>query len=136
MSAIEIPRCANEAYQKGYAHGSNNMLQRESALIDTLPKPPLIIEADQQWISVEDAPKKDGVYWCHVDNAEYKLVETNNCDYFRWHEGEWYWPELSIPADGITHWMPLPQPPEEADSSLSKPARYAPDGCLEYGGET
>lgn len=65
------------------------------------------------WISVEDAPKKDGVYWCHVVNPEYRLTETNNCDYFRWHEGEWYWPELSVPADGITHWMPLPQLPEE-----------------------
>ena len=71
----------------------------------------------QKWIPVtERLPEKKGQYVCRYvfcDNKEYPFFQVR-----------WYFANLENPHfqyDGrmglrVTHWMPLPEPPKEADN--------------------
>ncbi len=72
----------------------------------------------QQWIPVtERLPEKNGEYLCRwinksVGDAEYESTYGSFGYWFDFWEDEYKdW----IAYDGITHWMPLPEPPKEAD---------------------
>ena len=69
-----------------------------------------------EWISTKDRlPDKEGCYlivsgetkeidiglWC-LERQRFEVVET-----------EWFGYEIT----GVTHWMPLPEPPKESDNS-------------------
>ena len=69
----------------------------------------------QKWIPVtERLPDKDGTYlvrWANksVGDAEYESIYGSFgywLDFWLDKEAEW------MPYDGITHWMPLPEPPK------------------------
>ena len=54
-----------------------------------------------QWQSIETAPK-DGT---PIDLWHTGKFRCENC----WWDGAW----IGAPDDNVTHWMPLPNPPEE-----------------------
>lgn len=71
-------------------------------------------QAQPKWISADDElPKESGRFWCYVkcvgdlcfyfeqDNCSYNLQEK------RWNSEVW-----GGRSEFVTHWMPLPQPPE------------------------
>lgn len=76
------------------------------------------VDAMPKWISVEDALPNgsNGFDFCETvivyTQDEQVTTGWNNC-------GEWYllnWDNEFIskhPADYVTHWMPLPEPPKE-----------------------
>lgn len=72
-------------YDKGYADG--------------------VAEATPKWIPVtERLPEKDGIYLTFNKKKEYE---------FRFFQTEKrMWPAV-WDEDGVTHWMPLPEPPKE-----------------------
>ena len=67
------------------------------------------LEAQQpSWISVgERLPEDDGYVLCHCNDGSPDVV----CMYYG--DGEFVTPELDNITHIVTHWMPLPQPPEE-----------------------
>lgn len=72
------------------------------------------------WISVKDRlPEKDGLYLVYgMSEAMRELlpdcVPIWLCYWRRKYEG-WYDIEMCRGYDFITHWMPLPEPPKEAE---------------------
>ena len=60
-----------------------------------------------KWIPVEERlPEEDGRYWCCDDDGGQEEL--------KWKGGHWYGlldPD-PYPIEGITHWMPLPIPPQ------------------------
>lgn len=70
------------------------------------------LEAQQpRWISVgERLPEDDGYVLCHCNDGLPDVV----CMYYG--GGElFFMPGLNNVTDSVTHWMPLPQPPEEGN---------------------
>jgi hypothetical protein len=58
----------------------------------------------QEWISVKDRlPEKDGIYLTCNKKKEYEF------HFFQ--TGKRMWPAVWA-EDGVTHWMPLPEPPK------------------------
>ena len=58
----------------------------------------------QEWISVKDRlPEKDGIYLTFNKKKEYEF------HFFQ--AGKQMWPAI-WKEDGVTHWMPLPEPPK------------------------
>ena len=76
------------------------------------------LEAQQQWINV--AYKKPTQNYC-VDiwvNSQDITGRVCNCFYNPKNNKFWYWDnkcktKIQIYASYVTHWMPLPKPPEE-----------------------
>ena len=59
----------------------------------------------QKWIPVtERLPEKDGIYLTFSKKKEYEF------HFFQ--TGKRMWPAV-WDEDGVTHWMPLPEPPKE-----------------------
>lgn len=59
-----------------------------------------------QWRSVEEElPKQDGRYWCCDDD--------DGQEELKWRDGHWYGLLDPYPVEGVTHWMPFPQPPKK-----------------------
>lgn len=84
------------------------------SLVDTIAELTKELEAlKNQWISVEDRlPDEDGRYMCYV-----KKLERGDLDvYMRllFLDGKWPWIENKDRDiyNKVTHWMPLPEPPE------------------------
>lgn len=64
-------------------------------------------KAAPKWISVDDKlPEDDARYLCYTIDA---LCEV--CIYYG--DGEWIAPDFANWTRYVTHWMPLPEPPEE-----------------------
>ena len=62
------------------------------------------------WISVDDRlPDEGGRYWCYMVYCGSLAVHSYqwNCS---WNEKEWG--DMAKPSDKVTHWRPLPPPPE------------------------
>lgn len=61
-----------------------------------------------RWISVgERLPEDDGYVLCHCNDGSSDIV----CMYHG--DGDFVTPDLDCYTGIVTHWMPLPQPPEE-----------------------
>lgn len=63
-----------------------------------------------RWISVEERlPEDDSHYlvWAHDNGAEEVALYYG--------DGEWLTDDLENITRVVTHWMPLPEPPEEGD---------------------
>ena len=62
-----------------------------------------------RWIPVtERLPEKDGIYLTFNKKKEYEF------HFFQ--TGKRMWPAV-WDEDGVTHWMPLPEPPKEGDTA-------------------
>jgi len=60
-----------------------------------------------KWISVEDKlPEKPGLYIVHCLSDKETPVKTAH----KWDKGPFAWA-----AGNVTHWMPLPEPPQESE---------------------
>ena len=85
----------------------NETLDQAADAIEELSKP--------RWIPVtERLPKEEEIYWCYTNmGIMCECRWTNN----RWGLGEsdkWGWNIMDVPQyQKVTHWMPLPEPPEE-----------------------
>ena len=63
------------------------------------------VEPAQKWIPVaERLPEKDGIYLTFNKKKQYEF------HFFQ--TGKRMWPAV-WDEDGVTHWMPLPNPPKE-----------------------
>lgn len=63
------------------------------------------------WISVDEHPKEHGRYWCFVEYIS-DLGRSSyhwNCS---WNQCEGRWGDLAEEGGIVTHWQPLPKPPE------------------------
>ena len=62
-----------------------------------------------KWISVDDRlPEEDGYYLCCIKSSLFPdrvYIDILECDKGSFEEGHIY-------TDTVTHWMPLPTPPE------------------------
>lgn len=71
-----------------------------------------LLAAVPKWVSVEDEPPKEkGDYWCNV--RSYNFDDT----YYQhevWFDGEFFVID-GAHTDRVTHWMPLPELPEEVE---------------------
>lgn len=69
------------------------------------------------WISVKDRlPDEIGIYIVYVKGAEESTAALYNPVFERLFSGGGFAPidESASFAEAVTHWMPLPAPPEEA----------------------
>lgn len=67
-----------------------------------------------EWISVEDRmPEKDGYYLVVIDDTGISIEEFSK-EKLAWLGFDWENAEV-FELIGITHWMPLPEPPEEVN---------------------
>jgi hypothetical protein len=69
-----------------------------------------------QWQPIETAPK-DGsmIVVFSPEFYEAELEPLDQMDWFcvvRWNDGEWRYAGGEYTFDNVTHWMPLPDPPE------------------------
>lgn len=68
------------------------------------------VEPVQRWISCKNRPPKEcGRYQAVVESEAFpgsSYIDTLNYDKFGWRDGCCY-------VNGVSHWMPLPEPPEE-----------------------
>jgi len=107
-----------EAHDAG-AYGPNLEAVPEDDVITTSPKPlpdePRAVAAGGQgeWISVEDRlPEDHGSYLTSTRSGAVTIKQWNNLpDIRKWGN---YGTDMEYWTAAITHWMPLPQPPEEA----------------------
>lgn len=65
------------------------------------------------WISVEDGlPEEGGRYWCYVEE-----INDLGISHFQWncsyHEVEKRFSDRSLNGGKVTHWQPLPAPPNK-----------------------
>ena len=94
-------------YFKDINHYYNNSL---NSMLNEL------IETEQSnlgWISVKDRlPEVGGWYLCFKEAA---FVPGLRTDVHRWSatKEEWMGSEVGSRIVGVTHWMPLPEPPKE-----------------------
>ena len=71
-----------------------------------------------KWISVKDRLPEDGqncILYYPENNPEFVSGEYDN-EFNRWYyayEEYSYRPAFNELQDGITHWMPMPDPPED-----------------------
>ena len=68
-----------------------------------------------EWISVEDRlPKDDGEYLVHLDSGDI-FVDEYNTDWLFGSDNynESMQAALGVPEICVTHWMPLPEPPQD-----------------------
>lgn len=66
------------------------------------------LEAERRWVPVsERLPEMAGAYLCHI-GATYGMTWISVRKFIK---GKW----KGLGAENVTHWMPLPQPPEAGD---------------------
>lgn len=65
------------------------------------------------WISVKDAMPKTGYVYLITLNSPATMPKTMEA-YLR-HDGTWWRGSVSLMSEYVTHWMPLPEPPEEEE---------------------
>lgn len=84
--------CEDRAYQIGIADDALEYIQQLEAAVP-------------QWISVETPPEDDERYivW---DGNQVEIAEY-------WGDGEWANHRFGVMICGVTHYMPLPEPPKE-----------------------
>lgn len=79
-------------------------LKEKEAEIDRLKSEMLFVPVFPQWIPVSEPPKKNGYFWCSiVDDAGCKWADKRLFSV----ENGWF-----TIGEQVTHWMPLPPPPE------------------------
>ena len=91
---MKVYTATEQAYKNGYKQGKADAMK---------------------WISVKERlPEKNGEYLCRwtnksVSDAEYESTYGSFGYWFEFWEDEY---KEWISYDGITHWMPLPEPPK------------------------
>ena len=69
----------------------------------------------QEWISVDDRlPEEEGWYLVYTTpNREHKSInKAMFCKGYAWGNFEPYWRGAGGHWANVTHWMPMPEPPE------------------------
>ncbi len=65
-----------------------------------------------KWISVNDeTPDQPGMYLCHFTDGTIETFPLEETDFDVDGEAVLPW---GVHSDCVTHWMPLPEPPEAA----------------------
>ena len=80
-------------------------IERDAPTLDYVPK--------QQWISVKDdlpACVVSSVFVCY-DDGFVGIADWSHDLLGNW----WFYTDGEYDIDGITHWMPLPEPPKEEE---------------------
>ncbi len=90
-------------------------LEEESGILDELP----MYQQPVGWIPVtERLPEKPDHYLVHIGcKCDGELVSA--WEQVAWFCGKFYWEHLhgdDVFKETITHWMPLPEPPKEAEA--------------------
>ncbi|EAO3454421.1 DUF551 domain-containing protein [Salmonella enterica] len=110
ISALESADCVTtigQAYKMGWNACRAAMLQRVENAESRCGNPKV---SPDGWIPVsERMPEESGRYWCYVEeqNSLGKSHYQWNCS---WNGQAWSDKALS---GRVTHWMPLPEPPQE-----------------------
>lgn len=74
----------------------------------------------KEWVSVSESPKENGTYCVIVENHKNRKVKMRT--YARYRNGRWLdlYDDWENRCWHITHWMPLPEPPEEEEMEAAK----------------
>lgn len=93
---------------KRYTEGFNDCLMRVRSMVHSMPT----LIPQNEWVSVEERLPEDNtqvLMW----SAKWKIAEAGS--YYNQHF--WVYSEIGdgYIADNITHWMPLPLPPEKEE---------------------
>lgn len=67
------------------------------------------------WRPMATAPK-DGTWilvWTHHGGQEKRAVVLHWSDVWSGNDGDFRWSDDEYAVGGVTHWMPLPEPPSE-----------------------
>src|SRR5574344_1835908 len=79
------------------------------------------LEAAQRWIPVKDPPKYTGDYnvVCNIGSmlGGYTDVRTYRFERFKGKEPKWCIPNRFDEIVSVTHWQPLPQPPQKGETN-------------------
>ena len=67
-----------------------------------------------EWISIEDRLPESGqdVLLVHMISDDASSVMSGWRDSNHWFENCYYGKPANVPKEDITHWMPLPEPPD------------------------
>lgn len=67
------------------------------------------VPARSRWIAAtQRLPARSGDYLVFLDDYQRSVIVMNGC----LDDGDWYWSDDWDRAKYVTHWMPLPAPPE------------------------
>ena len=85
------------------------------------------LREQQRWIPVTEPPKEDGKYLVYIKFFGSSSIEAicfahhgNDVDDYDLHDMKNVWYDFDaeygfVPCLGVTHWMPLPEPPKEEE---------------------
>jgi len=100
---MKLPETIRMNVEQVLALERSQYLSQAGGIQLTLTQLAGIIEAVPEWVSVEERlPEKSGTYLIHVAPHW-----TGTCGYYN--DGSGWKPGEGV----VTHWMPLPGPPEE-----------------------
>lgn len=99
---------------KRYTEGFNDCLMRVRSMVHSMPT----LTPPNEWVSVEERlPIKSGEYLAYTTDENIGLIEFDkDCGEFgfskEYYQDGAYLDSEWTKADWITHWMPLPAPPD------------------------
>ena len=110
-----------------WAHGNEwetpitlgDHLDAAAAALDAADKRIAELEAAQRWTPAKDPPKYTGDYnvVCNIGSmlGGYTDVRTYRFERIKGQEPKWCIPNSFDEIVSITHWQPLPQPPQKGE---------------------